>query len=83
MARAKNKTKIVPSSGNVFADLGLPNAEEKQTKVRLAVAIKISASVSSRSRSGRAGPRNTAGRADSSSAGSGQSRGTDGFGLAG
>jgi predicted XRE-type DNA-binding protein len=27
------------SSGNVFADLGLPNAEEKQTKVRLAVAI--------------------------------------------
>ena len=30
---------VVPSSGNVFADLGLPNAEEKQTKVRLAVAI--------------------------------------------
>src|SRR5713226_7847427 len=27
------------SSGNVFADLRLPNAEEKQTKVRLAVAI--------------------------------------------
>ncbi len=27
------------SSGNVFADLNLPNAEEKQTKVRLAVAI--------------------------------------------
>ncbi|HEX3377970.1 MAG TPA: helix-turn-helix transcriptional regulator [Candidatus Acidoferrales bacterium] len=27
------------SSGNVFADLGLPNAEKKQTKVRLAVAI--------------------------------------------
>ena len=25
--------------GNVFADLGLPDAEEKQTKVRLAVAI--------------------------------------------
>ena len=39
MARAKNKTKIVPSSGNVFADLGHPNAEQKQTKVRLAVAI--------------------------------------------
>ncbi len=28
---------MVPSSGNVFADLGLPNAEGKQTKVRLAV----------------------------------------------
>jgi predicted XRE-type DNA-binding protein len=27
------------SSGNVFADLGLPNAEEEQTKVRLAVSI--------------------------------------------
>lgn len=27
------------SSGNVFADLKLPNAEEKQTKVRLAVTI--------------------------------------------
>jgi len=32
-------TSVVPSSGNVFADLGLPDAEEKQTKVRLAVAI--------------------------------------------
>jgi len=30
---------VVPSSGNVFADLGVINAEEKQTKVRLAVAI--------------------------------------------
>jgi predicted XRE-type DNA-binding protein len=30
---------ITPSSGNVFADLRLPNAEERQTKVRLAVAI--------------------------------------------
>ncbi|MGB7436059.1 MAG: helix-turn-helix transcriptional regulator, partial [Candidatus Acidiferrum sp.] len=39
MAKTKNKTKIVASSGNVFADLGLPNAEENQTKVRLAVAI--------------------------------------------
>lgn len=28
-----------PSSGNVFADLGLANAEEKQTRVRLAIAI--------------------------------------------
>jgi predicted XRE-type DNA-binding protein len=39
MAKTRNKTKIVPSSGNVFADLRLPNAEEKQTKVRLTVAI--------------------------------------------
>jgi predicted XRE-type DNA-binding protein len=35
----KNRSNVVPSSGNVFADLGRPNAEEKQTKVRLAVAI--------------------------------------------
>jgi predicted XRE-type DNA-binding protein len=39
MAKRRNKAEVVPSSGNVFADLGLPNAEEKQTKVRLAVAI--------------------------------------------
>jgi predicted XRE-type DNA-binding protein len=39
MAQRKNKPDVVPSSGNVFADLGVPNAEEKQTKVRLAVAI--------------------------------------------
>ena len=39
MAKAKNRTEVVSSSGNVFADLGLPGAEEKQTKVRLAVAI--------------------------------------------
>src|SRR5256884_6715010 len=39
MAKPKDKTGAVPSSGNLFADLGLPNAEEKQTKVRLAVAI--------------------------------------------
>ena len=39
MASAKSKIDVVPSSGNVFADLGLPNVEEKQTKVRLAVAI--------------------------------------------
>jgi predicted XRE-type DNA-binding protein len=30
---------VVPSSGNVFADLGPPNAEQKKTKVQLAVAI--------------------------------------------
>ena len=39
MAARKNRTEIIPSSGNVFADLGLPNAEEKHTKARLAVAI--------------------------------------------
>ena len=33
------KQPVVWSSGNVFADLRLSNAEEKQTKVRLAVAI--------------------------------------------
>jgi predicted XRE-type DNA-binding protein len=39
MAGRKNKTEVVRSSGNVFADLRLLNAEEKQTKARLAVAI--------------------------------------------
>ena len=39
MARRTNKPEVTPSSGNVFADLRLPNAEEKQTKARLAVAI--------------------------------------------
>jgi predicted XRE-type DNA-binding protein len=40
MAKAANRTeRIVPSSGNVFADLGLPNATELDTKVRLVVAI--------------------------------------------
>jgi predicted XRE-type DNA-binding protein len=39
MAKPKDKIRVVPSSGNVFADLGLPNAEEKQTKTRLAFAI--------------------------------------------
>jgi predicted XRE-type DNA-binding protein len=31
--------KIERSSGNVFADLGFPDSGERQTKVRLAVAI--------------------------------------------
>ncbi|HEY1529142.1 MAG TPA: helix-turn-helix transcriptional regulator [Candidatus Angelobacter sp.] len=35
----KSKTSITPSSENVFADLQLPEAEEKQTKVGLAVTI--------------------------------------------
>jgi predicted XRE-type DNA-binding protein len=30
---------IAPSSGNAFADLGFADAEERQTKVRLAFAI--------------------------------------------
>jgi len=39
---AKRKTDaaaIEPSSGNVFADLGLPDAAELDTKVRLAVEL--------------------------------------------
>jgi len=41
MARQKNETKesVIPSSGNVFADLGFSDAGERQTKVRLAFAI--------------------------------------------
>jgi predicted XRE-type DNA-binding protein len=40
MANRKNgKRAVVRSSGNVFADLGLPNAEEEKTKVRLAFEI--------------------------------------------
>lgn len=37
--RKGNKTEITPSSGNVFADLQLADADEKQTKVRMAVTI--------------------------------------------
>jgi predicted XRE-type DNA-binding protein len=39
MSKAKNKSRVIPSSGNVFADLGVSDPQEKQTKVRLAVAI--------------------------------------------
>jgi predicted XRE-type DNA-binding protein len=39
MPKRANKPKVVPSSGNVFRDLGVKNPDEKQTKVRLAVAI--------------------------------------------
>ena len=39
MQKTKRGARVVASSGNVFADLGLPDAEEKQTQVRLAVAI--------------------------------------------
>lgn len=36
---AKKSEKITESSGNIFADLRLKNADERQTKVRLAVAL--------------------------------------------
>ncbi len=39
MAKSKTDGPVAESSGNVFADLGLHRAEEKQTQVRLAVAI--------------------------------------------
>lgn len=41
MAKGNGKLsgKIVRSSGNVFADLGFADAGERQTKVRLAIAI--------------------------------------------
>jgi predicted XRE-type DNA-binding protein len=37
--RATNKNQVYESSGNVFADLGFKDAEERQTKVRLAAAL--------------------------------------------
>ena len=39
MPNRSGKQTVVRGSGNVFADLGLSGAEEKQTKVRLAVAL--------------------------------------------
>jgi predicted XRE-type DNA-binding protein len=33
------ETEIIRGTGNVFADLGLPDAAERQTKTRLAMAI--------------------------------------------
>ena len=39
MANARGNHRVVRGSGNVFADLGLKHADEKKTKVRLAVAI--------------------------------------------
>ena len=41
MTTQKNdaNTAITPSSGNVFADLGFADADERQTKGRLALAI--------------------------------------------
>ncbi len=37
--RIERKEEVIRSSGNVFADLGFGDAEERQTKVRLAAAI--------------------------------------------
>ena len=37
--KGEQKQEVVRSSGNVFADLGFPDAEQRQTKVRLAAAI--------------------------------------------
>ncbi len=39
MRKSTNKLRVIPSCGNVFGDLRLPNAEHKKTKVRLAVEI--------------------------------------------
>jgi len=39
VAKANKEPVFEVSSGNVFADLGLPNAEELGTKLRLCVAI--------------------------------------------
>jgi predicted XRE-type DNA-binding protein len=39
MRKMANRIHVTPSSGNVFADLGLPNPEDKKTKVGLAVEI--------------------------------------------
>jgi predicted XRE-type DNA-binding protein len=38
-ARMKKKIKSTKSSGNVFADLGLPNAEEHLVKADIVIAI--------------------------------------------
>jgi predicted XRE-type DNA-binding protein len=39
LANGRNNDAVVRCSGNVFTDLGLRDAGEKQTRVRLAVAI--------------------------------------------
>lgn len=40
MANGRHDEAVVPSSGNVFSDLGLRDAVEKKTKVQLALAIR-------------------------------------------
>lgn len=37
--REAHKAVVTPGSSNVFSDLGFPDAEERQTKLRLAYAI--------------------------------------------
>ncbi len=39
MPKVRSNSSVTQSSGNVFADLGLSGAEEKQARVRLALAI--------------------------------------------
>jgi predicted XRE-type DNA-binding protein len=39
MKKAKKPIKVIKSSGNVFADLGLPNPEDALAKAKLASAI--------------------------------------------
>ncbi len=39
MANTRKRIAMEPSSGNVFADIGLPNAQERQAKARLAFEI--------------------------------------------
>lgn len=39
MAKKRSEPGITASSGNVFRDLGIRNADEEQTRFRLAVAI--------------------------------------------
>ena len=39
LVNGKDHDAVAVSSGNVFADLGLRDADEKQTRVRLAVAV--------------------------------------------
>lgn len=36
MKQAANEITITPSSGNMYADLGLPNPDERRTKAELA-----------------------------------------------
>jgi predicted XRE-type DNA-binding protein len=38
-AKGKNDLRILPSLGSIFAGLQLENAQEKQTKLKLAVAL--------------------------------------------
>ena len=40
MRKNEGNPAVTPSSGNVFADLGLAEPEERQTKVRLALAMR-------------------------------------------